>query len=360
VVRPRGEQNPEYFHYLLRTPAFAKEAERWSYGITSDQWSLCAADFKQIYCSLPPKEEQDAIVTLLGHADRCINRLIRAKRRLIELLNEQKQVIIHQAVTRGLDPNVRLKPSGIDWLGDVPEHWKEITVGNLTASLQTGPFGSQLHATDYAPGGTPVINPSHLRDGTIVPDTYCAVDEETRSRLSRHQLQLGDIVLARRGELGRCGLVHQAQVGWLCGTGSLRLRPKHGLFEPEYLLLILSSQGVRDTLKLSSVGSTMDNLNTGIVARRRIPQPPIEEQQAIVDYIGSEVNKTDSAVDRALREISLLREYHTRLIADVVTGKLDVRGLELPALDEAEVMEDMDTGKDAAVNEMSDNEEDLE
>jgi type I restriction enzyme S subunit len=342
---------------VFKTPIYVTELRRSTKGIVEGFWRLYTDDFYDIRVPVPPQLEQRIILFWINQFELRFRRLIRTKLQLIELLNEQKQTIIHRAVTRGLDPNVRCKPSSINWLDDMPESWKEITIGNLAASLQTGPFGSQLHMTDYVSGGTPVINPSHLHGGAIVPDMHCAVDEETRNRLSQHQLQLDDIVLARRGELGRCGLVRQAQLGWLCGTGSLRLRPRNGFFEPEYLLLILSSQGVRDTLKLSSVGSTMDNLNTGIVARVRIPQPPIEEQQAIVDYIKSEANKIDSAIERARREIDLLREYRTRLIADVVTGKLDVRGVELPVLDEAESLEDWETDEYAEVDVMNEMED---
>jgi type I restriction enzyme S subunit len=124
VMRPRDDHNPRYFHELYRTPHFAKEAERWSYGITSDMWSLRPEHFKMIYSAVPPREEQEAIVRFLDHVNRRIERYIRAKKKLIALLNEQKQAIIHRAVTRGLDPNVRLKPSGIPWLGDIPKHWE--------------------------------------------------------------------------------------------------------------------------------------------------------------------------------------------------------------------------------------------
>src|SRR5690606_35188382 len=119
----RQKVEPRYYHYLLRTPAFVREAERWSYGITSDMWSLRYEDFKQIYCVLPPLDEQRQIAWFLDRQERRVNRLIRAKQRLIALLNEQKQAIIQRAVTRGLDPDVRLKPSGVEWLGEVPEHW---------------------------------------------------------------------------------------------------------------------------------------------------------------------------------------------------------------------------------------------
>ena len=124
IQRPRKTGMPRYFHQLFRIPSFAKEAERWSYGITSDMWSLRPEHFKLIYSCIPPLPEQAAIVRYLDHVDRRVRRLVRAKRKLIALLTEQKQAIIHRAVTRGLDPDVPLKDSGVEWLGEVPEHWE--------------------------------------------------------------------------------------------------------------------------------------------------------------------------------------------------------------------------------------------
>ncbi|NLE26822.1 MAG: restriction endonuclease subunit S [Clostridiaceae bacterium] len=138
VVRLRRLHHPEYFHYLFRTPGFVKEAERWSYGITSDQWSLRPEHFKMIYSSVPPLSEQAAIVRFLDFTDRKIRRFLRTKRRMIALLREQKQAIINQAVTRGLDPNVPLKPSGIPWLGDIPEHWEVRRLKTLLKSIDQG------------------------------------------------------------------------------------------------------------------------------------------------------------------------------------------------------------------------------
>ena len=124
VQRPRKGMDSRYLHYLLRTPAFAEEVERWSYGITSDMWSLRPEHFKMIYSCVPPRAEQTAIVRYLDHADRQMRRYIDGKEILIGLLEEQRQAVVQHAVTRGLDPDVRLKPSGIDWLGDVPAHWE--------------------------------------------------------------------------------------------------------------------------------------------------------------------------------------------------------------------------------------------
>ena len=124
VQRPRDGANPLYFHSLLRTPAFATEAERWSYGIVSDMWSLRPEHFKMIHCCLPPLAEQRAIARYLDHVENRIRRYVATKEKLIALLEEERQAIIHRAVTRGLDPNVLLKPSSVDCrLVDIPAHW---------------------------------------------------------------------------------------------------------------------------------------------------------------------------------------------------------------------------------------------
>lgn len=269
--------------------------------------------------------EQSAIVRLLDHLDIRIQHYIRAKQKLIQLLSEQKQAIIQQAVTRGLNPNVRLKPSGVQWLGNVPEHWAVLSLGVLAESIQTGPFGSQLHASEYVTGGIPVVNPSHMRDGQIQADPTISVNKERARILNRHALRPGDVVAARRGELGRCALVGEPENRWLCGTGSLRIRPKRKVLAPAFLTLVLGSQGVRDTLSRSSIGATMDNLNTGKIGRLRLPCPPLDEQLRITAYIRSESERIHTAAHSVQRELTLVREYRARLVADVVTGKLDVR-----------------------------------
>jgi len=124
VARPFPETEGRYYSYLFRTATYMNEVNKYSRGIVTDRNRLYWDEFKQMPTAFPPTEEQKAIAEFLDDHGRAVRRFIGAKRRLIELLNEQKQTVLHQAVTRGLDPNVRLKPSGIDWLGDVPEHWE--------------------------------------------------------------------------------------------------------------------------------------------------------------------------------------------------------------------------------------------
>lgn len=196
VQRLRGELRPVYFHYLFRTPGFAKEAERWSYGITSDQWSLRPQHFKMIYSCVPPLDEQELIVGFLRELDRQVRRFIRNRRRLIEVLNEQKQAIINRAVTRGLDPNAPLKPSGLDWLGDIPEHWE------LKSLRQLGRFtkGSGGSREDDVAEGVPCIRYGHLYmyfNFTVsAVRTYVS---ESRAR-DYARIKYGDILFTASGE----------------------------------------------------------------------------------------------------------------------------------------------------------------
>jgi type I restriction enzyme S subunit len=325
VARPFPEVNPRYFAALFRTAGYMAEIDSASRGIVKDRNRLYWEQFKQMSSLCPPPEEQAAIVRLLDWTNGRLERAIRAKRKVIALLNEQKQAIIHRAVTRGLDPSVPLKPSGVPWLGDIPQHWDVASIGTTVSLLQTGPFGSQLHAHEYVRSGLPVINPSHMKDGRITPSVDISISQEKAAGLSRHMLRDGDIVIARRGDLGRCALVTETETGWICGTGSILLRCKPSTINAAFFQIVFSSRGIAEMLGLSSIGATMANLNERTVARQRMPLPPLDEQNCIVSFVEDEGQKTRAAISRFEREITLLREYRTRLIADVVTGQLDVR-----------------------------------
>src|SRR5208283_1434878 len=162
VMRLRKDDDlPSYFHHLYRTPQFAKEAERWSYGITSDMWSLRPEHFKMIYTSEPPPEEQATIVRFLDWVSGKLERAIQAKRKVIALLNEQKQAIIHRAVTRGLDPAVALKPSGIPWLGDIPAHWDTRKMKFLVSTI--GGMTPNKGVTRFWEGRVPWVSPKDMK-----------------------------------------------------------------------------------------------------------------------------------------------------------------------------------------------------
>jgi type I restriction enzyme S subunit len=275
--------------------------------------------------AIPPVREQFAIAAFLDRETARIDALVGKKERLIELLQEKRTALITRAVTKGLDPNVPMKDSGVEWLGEIPAHWEVMRVRDIAESLQTGPFGSQLHSDEYVVGGTPVINPAHLQDEGIVPDWSSSVDDPTAERLGRHRLSAGDIVFARRGEVGRCALTTWEEEGWLCGTGSLRLRLRADVADPRFFVRMITTGGIRGWLALQSVGSTMQNLNTAIIGRIPVVVPPCSEQVAIADRLDHECERIRQLVGRIDNGIKRLKEFRTALISAAVTGKIDVR-----------------------------------
>lgn len=311
VQRPRRHLNSHYVHFLLRTPAFAKEAERWSYGITSDMWSLRPEHFKLIYSTVPPSTEQTAIVQFLTHADHRIRRLIRSKQKLATLLEEQKQAIIHRAVTRGLDPNVRLKPSGIDWLGEIPQHWKVQRAASVCKL-----FSAKGHEQFVDPHG------EHI----CVTARFVSTDGQRYRRCTRNLSPAlrGDVLmvmsdLPRGRALARTYLVSDDR-SYAVNQRVCILRPYS--IEPRFLAYAANRH---PELLEHDDGFNQTHLPNGAFKIMRIALPPLEEQVSITSFLEQEVAELRGTSERAANEVRLLGEFRIRLISDVVTGKLDVR-----------------------------------
>jgi type I restriction enzyme, S subunit len=326
VVRLRQDNDPRYFHYLFRTPQFAKEAERWSYGITSDMWSLRPEHFKMIYCSLPPRGEQAAIVRFLDYADRRIRRYIRTKQKLIGLLNEQRQAIIHRAVTRGLNHAARLKPSGVEWLGDVPERWTVVRLGRLV-QLTTGfPFKSEGFSQNES--DIRLLRGINIAPGRVRWETIVRWPIRERGDFSEYELAEGDIVLGMDRPVISGG-VRVARIGpkdlpSLVLQRVARIRPWSEL-DADFALLVLGGKNFADYLAPIFTGISVPHVSPEQIGAFRIAQPSLQEQLQIVSWVKEATATLEGSMRRVDEEIRLLREYRTRLVADIVTGKLDVR-----------------------------------
>ena len=317
--------SPKFIHYWTCTTSYRSQVQMACTGTSSSMKNLSQDQFCQFCLAVPSTTEQKVIIDFVDHETAKIDALIAEQQRLIELLKEKRQAVISHAVTKGLNPHVRMKDSGVEWLGEVPEGWRIVQLRMLAKMIQTGPFGSQLHSEDYVVNGIPVINPSNIQDGKIEPDWSCSITAEDANRLSQHKLIDGDIVFGRRGEMGRCALVSATEVGWICGTGSLNVRLLPEVFPP-FISIYLRTEYVREWLKLESVGSTMDNLNTQILGAIKLPLPNLSEQTTIVAYLETELAKFDTLTIEAQRGISFLQERRTALISAAVTGQIDVRG----------------------------------
>lgn len=294
------------------------------------QPNLSQDDLKKLWIPIPELLEQKSIAFFLDYKTAQIDALIAKKESLLTKLAEKRTALISHAVTKGLNPSVPMKDSGVEWLGEIPAHWDVSKLSYSTESMQTGPFGSQLHAEEYIEGGTPLINPVDISNGQIFDNPKITVADDVVERLARHKLEYGDIVIARRGEMGRAGLVRENNVGWLCGTGSLRARVDHNILNPEFLLYQFSLKGVVEYLSLQSVGSTMDNLNTSILGRLPIILPPTVEQEFIILALHKMCSAIENQVNKVNLAISSLKEYRSALITNAVTGKIDVRDFQIP------------------------------
>jgi type I restriction enzyme S subunit len=325
VVRPREASAGRFLSWALLS-RYILEAQIELASLRAAQPHLNAEELGTLLVLLPSPTERRAIAAFLDRETARIDALVTKKEKLIDLLQEQRTALITCAVTKGLDPNAPMKDPGVEWLGEVPAHWEVKRIRDVAEALQTGPFGSQLHAEEYVVGGYPIINPANLRDGKLVEDPNCTADEATGERLTHHRLRAGDILFARRGELGRCGLVERDQEGWLCGTGCLRLRARSEVAYPPYFIRLLSTSGVAEWLQLQSVGATMQNLNTFIIGRIPLAVPPIPEQKAVAAFVDDRTREVDALIATIRDAIARLRELRTALISAAVTGKIDVRG----------------------------------
>jgi type I restriction enzyme S subunit len=207
-------------------------------------------------------------------------------------------------------------------LTELPQGWITVPLAAVV-TIKTGPFGSALHKSDYQPTGIPIVNPMHIRGGLIQPGSDARVGEAKLRDLMEFRLAAGDVVLGRRGEMGRCAVVGKAEAGWLCGTGSLILRP-NGSVEPRYLQRFLSSPAVVTRLEGDSVGSTMVNLNQGILKALEIPIPSLAEQRRIADKLDALLARVDACRNRLDRVPGFLRRFRQAVLESALQGELSL------------------------------------
>ncbi len=352
VQRPREDICSHYIHYLFRTPAFAKEAERWSYGITSDMWSLRPEHFKMIYACLPPDEEQTAIVSFLDYVDRRIRRYIHVRQKLIKLLEEQKQAIIHQAVTGQIDvrtgqPYPTYKPSGVEWLGEVPKHWQIAKLVQLTTRIGDGIHGTPEYVDESE---FHFINGNNLWNGTIkiTSTTRCV----SKVEFQKYKIDLDDstILMSINGTIGNLAFYRGESI--VLGKSAAYINCDKFLARC-FLFFFLQSLATKEFFQLELTGTTILNLSLASIRNLLVALPSLTEQIEISSFLEVKMTELDNLINRTHHEINLLREYHTRLIAEVVTGKLDVReaAANLPEESDAEEPEpleetEMESGED--------------
>ena len=314
VLRPRGcAMSPNYLKWLLRTKPVINAINASTYGtkMPRTNWQFIGG-MKQ---PLPPLPEQEAIVRYLDYVERRIRRYIDAKQKLVGLLEELKQATIYEAVTRGLDPDVPLKPSGVEWLGHIPAHWRQlpgkVCYRERKKVLNTGMRENTVLSLSY---GQIVVKPPEKLHG-LVPasfETYQIVDPS--DIIVRPTDLQNDWNSLRFGLCRHHGIITSA---YMC------LHTKD-VVSREYGYLLLHAYDLKKVFY--GLGSGLrQNLRWSDFKYLPCLVPPLPEQEAIAEYLDKETTNIDTVLDGTRREIELLQEYRTVLIADVVSGKVDVR-----------------------------------
>jgi len=341
VLTPRSRRNnPQYLNACFQTKPFQRSLVRIGNGILAHRMRIPMELLKCEPLPRPPSDEQTAIVRFLDWAERRIRRVIRLRNQRIELLEEYKQALIHRAVTGQIDvhtgkPYPKYKDSGVEWLGDVPEHWEVCRLKSRLVKNDSGVWNDQrdadgtivLRSTEQTvSGGWKIQNPARLRLSA----------EERRAFL----LKNGDLVVTKSSgspdHIGKTSLVTEEIERLDCAFSNFmqRLRLDRNTI-PKLVWYYLNAPIGREQLVFQSTTTTgLGNLNATILGNCRIAIPSLSEQTAIVEFLDEQTERIDAAIAADRRAIDLLKEFRTRLIADVVTGKLDVREIAVKLPDE--------------------------
>lgn len=302
VARPFGEVDPRYYTYLFRTPAYMREVNKFSRGIVSDRNRLYWDEFKQMPSAFPPTEEQSRIADFLDAHGRLTARLIRNKRRLIGLLNEQKQAIINRAVTRGLNPAAPMKPTGIDWMPEVPAHWEVVPLKRVCVLHR----GYDLPDDKRIEGQYPVVSSAGV--------------------IGTHARAMASGPGVATGRYGSTGKIFYIEEDFWPHNTALYVSQFHGNL-PRYVFYLLHTIRYEE----HSDKSAVPGIDRKDLHDIRVAKAPLDEQQRITAALDDDLAELGEAIEKIAAEIRLINEYRERLIADVVTGKLDVRHIEIAA-----------------------------
>lgn len=353
-VRPRGQSSNKFLQLTLRTIASTGWFEALNDKATIAHFTR--EKFAALQIALPPLPEQTAIVRFLDWAEGRIRRVIMARKRRVKLLEEYKQALIHQAVTGKIDvrtgqPYPVYKPSGVEWLGEVPAHW-EVKPVKRHYAIQ---LGKMLQTRPNSPDDieVPYLKAQHIQWFSVRTSDAPRMWASPRD-IQQFGITAGDLLVCEGGEGGRCGIVKEIPDGFIIQNALHRVRPRDHCRNDylQYVMSVIAATGWFEALNNKATIAHFTREKFGALC---IPIPVPDEQTAIVEYLDAQTAKIDAAIAAARREIELLREYRERLIADVVTGKVDVREVaaQLPEeLNEPELLIDADEGEGEA-SEMS-------
>lgn len=329
VFKLRKQGVPVYYKYLFYSKPFIEFIASTTLSLR-DGKPISYQHFSAMLLPLPSDKEQKAIANFLDHKTSEIDALITDKEKLIELLKEQRQAIITETVTKGLNPDVKMKDSGIEWIGEIPEHWEVYTLKDLAAkdknSFVDGPFGSDLKNEEYKDEGIPLIQLNNIGIGSHLLHNLKFINEEKAEQLTRHKAFPGDIVIAKMAHpVARATMVNNSYNQYVIVADCVRLKPNNDICKPEYVVYVINATCVRTQAESMATGTTRKRVNLSTIKKFFLFLPPLIEQIEIVNFLNKQSHNINLQMEMVQSQIQKLKEYRQSLIYEAVTGKIDVR-----------------------------------
>lgn len=334
--------NIKLIHYLFRSHYFSEEFYRNGKGIVADLWTTNYMDMKNIYIPIPPREEQDKIVAYLDYQVSNINKLILSKRKQITLLEEYKKTKISEVVTKGLNPNVEMKDSGIDWIGQIPKHWEVKRLKEIFNFSK----GLSITKEDLQDNGYKVINYGQIHaknnKSTEINDELIRYVNKNKIN-NTYKVYTGDFIFADTSEdyLGCGNFVYiDKNIELYAGYHTILLKSKYNK-ENKFLSYLFLSDLWKRQIIINVDGIKVFSITQKILKNSIIFIPPLNEQKEIAAYLDDLTFKLDNLISKHKLYIDKLEEYKKTLISDVVTGKIDVRDIVIPEYEKVDITEEI-------------------
>ncbi|WP_208107374.1 MULTISPECIES: restriction endonuclease subunit S [Halomonas] len=316
---------PKFLDYLVRSDEYTRYYKAFSAGVIDSRLRLYPEVFGRLTCALPNYDEQAHIATFLDHETSRIDALVEEQQRLIELLKEKRQAVISHAVTKGLDPDVPMKDSGVEWLGEVPAHWEVKPLRHLGECQNGINIGADAFGS-----GFPFVSYGDVYKNEVLPTNPKGLVQSSREDRERYSIKKGDVLFTRTlemvEEIGFSSTCFQDIPSATFAGFLIRFRPDEGVLSPSFSRYFFGSQRLREFFVKEMEIVTRASLGQDLLKRMSVPIAPIQEQVRTAQHLDAITQKIDSLLDQARAAIKLLAERRSALISAAVTGKIDVRG----------------------------------
>ncbi len=321
VLEASLHMHSAFYKYLLKCEPFIAALQS-STDSLRDGKSISYEQFGAIYLPYCSYEEQQKIASFLDHETAKIDTLIAKQEKLIELLKEKRQAVISHAVTKGLNPNAPMRDSGVEWLGEVPEHWV-VTKFSYAIDFLEGPG---ILAVDFHDEGIPLLRIQNVKEAIVTDNFKTYLDpQKVKEKWEHFRVKKGDLLISASASTGLISEVDERTVGAVPYTGLIRLKPVSASITKDFIRFVVQSDLFYEQIKLLQTGSTIQHFGPIHLQQMKVVLPPVDEQNRIAKDIKHSIKYIDRLTENAESIIDLTKERKTALISAVVTGKIDVR-----------------------------------